>query len=55
MRPRKSSQKGAAGTDLRSWLFDPVSVERAKLAFDTFVDPAEIDRVFDIWRDALAL
>lgn len=36
-------------------LRDPVSVERAKLAFDTYVDPAEIDRVFDLWRDALAL
>jgi hypothetical protein len=34
-------------------LRDPVSVERAKLAFDTFVDPAEIDRVFGIWRTAL--
>lgn len=34
---------------------DPVSVERAKLAFDTFVDPAEIDRVFDTWRNALAV
>lgn len=29
-------------------LRDPVSVERAKLAFDTFVDPAEIDHVFGI-------
>lgn len=35
-------------------LRDPVSVERAKLAFDTFVDPAEIDRVFATWRNALA-
>lgn len=26
-------------------LRDPVSVERAKPAFDTFVDPAEIHRV----------
>lgn len=34
-------------------LRDPVSPERAKLAFDTFVDPAEIDRVFGIWRTAL--
>lgn len=34
-------------------LRDPVSVERAKLAFDTFVDPAEIDRAFGIWRTAL--
>lgn len=35
-------------------LGDPVSAERAKLAFDTFVDPAEIDCVFTTWRDALA-
>lgn len=34
-------------------LRDPVSVERAKLAFDTFVDPAEIDRIFAAWRDVL--
>lgn len=34
-------------------LRDPVSVERAKLAFDTFVDPAEIDRIFQLWRDVL--
>jgi hypothetical protein len=27
-------------------LRDPVSVERAKLAFDTFVDPAKIERGF---------
>lgn len=31
-------------------LRDPVSIERAKLAFDTFVDPAEVDRVFALWR-----
>ena len=31
-------------------LGDPVSAERAKLAFDIFVDPAEIDRVFETWR-----
>jgi hypothetical protein len=36
-------------------LRDPVSVERAKLAFDTFVDPAEIDRVFGTWRNALTV
>lgn len=36
-------------------LHDPVSVERAKLAFDTFVDPAEIDRAFETWRDVLTL
>ena len=34
-------------------LGDPVSVERAKLAFDTFVDPAEIDRAFGLWRGVL--
>jgi len=32
-------------------LRDPVSSERAKSTFDTFVDPAEIDRVFQRWRD----
>ncbi|HZJ05430.1 MAG TPA: hypothetical protein VFD59_08175 [Nocardioidaceae bacterium] len=36
-----------------SVLRDPVSRERAKSTFDTFVDPAEIDRVFDRWRDVL--
>lgn len=48
------------GADVRqsvAWtdgvLRDPASVERAKSAFDTFVDPAEIDRVFALWRDAL--
>ncbi|WP_159620319.1 hypothetical protein [Ruania rhizosphaerae] len=35
-------------------LRDPASAERAKLAFDTFVDPAEIDHTFDMWRSALA-
>ncbi|GAB7004932.1 hypothetical protein JCM18899A_24050 [Nocardioides sp. AN3] len=35
-------------------LRDLVSVERAKLSFDTFVDPAEIERAFSAWRDALA-
>lgn len=34
-------------------LRDPLSVERAKSAFDTFVDPAEIDRIFTAWRDVL--
>lgn len=34
-------------------LRDPASRERAKSAFDTFVDPAEIDRVFDSWTDVL--
>jgi hypothetical protein len=32
---------------------DPLSRERAKSVFDTFVDPTEIDRVFDLWRDVL--
>jgi len=36
-----------------SVLRDPLSRERAKSTFDTFVDPGEIDRVFDLWRDAL--
>lgn len=35
-------------------LRDPVSRERAKASFDTFVDPGEIDRVFGIWRELLA-
>lgn len=35
-------------------LRDPVSVERAKLAFDTFVDPTEIERVFAAWRGSLS-
>lgn len=34
-------------------LRDPVSRERAKSTFDTFVDPADIDRVFDRWRDEI--
>lgn len=34
-------------------LRDPVSVERAKSAFDTFVDPAAIDRAFHTWRNVL--
>jgi hypothetical protein len=37
-----------------SVLRDPVSRERAKSTFDTFVDPDQIDRVFDLWRDAMA-
>lgn len=36
-----------------SVLRDPLSRERAKFTFDTFVDPVEIDRVFDLWRDVL--
>lgn len=35
-------------------LADPVSSERAKSTFDTFVNPDEIDRVFYAWRGALA-
>lgn len=35
-------------------LRDPVSAERAKLAFDTFVDPVAIDQVFAEWRRVLA-
>lgn len=34
-------------------LQDPVSRERARSTFDTFVDPAAIDRVFELWRDVL--
>jgi len=34
-------------------LADPLSRERAKSTFDTFVDPAEIDRVFDLWRNVV--
>lgn len=34
-------------------LRDPVSVERAKLAFDTFVDPADVDRDFERWADLI--
>lgn len=33
----------------RPVLRDPLSRERAKSTFDTFVDPVEIDRVFDLW------
>lgn len=50
----------AVGADVRqsvewttSVLRDPVSSERTKSTFDTFVDPAEIDRVFEHWRDLL--
>lgn len=35
-------------------LRDPQSRERAKSAFDTFVDPDEIDRTFETWRELLA-
>lgn len=37
----------------RSVIVDPVSRERAKRSFEGFVDPAEIDRVFVLWRDVL--
>lgn len=53
--------RAEVGADVResvewtaSVLRDPVSTERAKSTFDTFVDPVEIDRVFDVWRDLLA-
>ena len=29
-----------------------VSRERAKHSFEGFVDPPEIDRTFDLWREA---
>lgn len=32
---------------------DPLSREQTKSTFDTFVDPAEIDLAFDLWRDVL--
>lgn len=35
-------------------LADPLSRERAKSTFDTFVDPTQIDRVFDQWGQVLA-
>ncbi len=35
-------------------LRDPVRVERATLAVDTFVDPVAVGRAFGLWRDALA-
>jgi hypothetical protein len=48
------------GADVRQsveWTADvlrsPVSVERATLAFDTFVDPEAIVRVFEAWRGFL--
>lgn len=34
-------------------LADQVSRERVKSNLDTFVDPAEVDRIFDLWRDVL--
>lgn len=37
----------------RSVLHDPVSRERAKSAFELFVDPADVDRVFELWHEAL--
>lgn len=65
--PRETAQlvgqfldDGEVGADVRQsveWtravLHDPASRERAKAAFDIFVDPAEIDRVFDLWQDVL--
>lgn len=52
--------RAEVGVDVRqsvewtaSVLRDPLSRERAKSTFDTFVDPAEIDRVFDVWSDVL--
>lgn len=49
------------GVDIRrsvQWtaavLHDPVSVERVSSAFDTFVDPVKIARVFERWQGALA-
>ncbi len=36
-----------------SVVHDRVSAERTKSAFDTFVDPAEIDRIFALWRDVI--
>lgn len=51
-----------AGTDVRqamTWtrgvIADPVSRERAKRSFEGFVDPAEIDRAFDLWREAFTI
>lgn len=35
-------------------LRDPLSTDRAKSTFDTFVDPAEIDRIFKLWRDVIS-
>ena len=35
-----------------SVIADLVSRERAKRSFEGFVDPAEIDRTFDLWREA---
>ncbi len=34
----------------RAVIGDPVTRERAKRSFEGFVDPAEIDRVFDLWH-----
>lgn len=46
------------GTDIReaagwtdSVIADPVSRERAKRSFEGSVDPTEIDRTFDLWRE----
>jgi hypothetical protein len=46
------------GADIRqsvertAWVVrDPLSRERVKSTFDTFVAPIDIDRVFDRWRE----
>ena len=51
-----------AGTDVRqamTWtrgvIADPVSRERAKRSLEGFVDPAEIDRTFDLWHQAFTI
>ncbi|MGH3546045.1 MAG: hypothetical protein ACRDPW_09000 [Mycobacteriales bacterium] len=38
---------------IASALIDPASPERAMSTLDTFVAPAEIDRVFGQWRDSV--
>ncbi len=51
------SEVGAAVRQSVQWtaevLADPLSRERAKSTFDTFVDPIEIDRVFERWSGLL--
>ena len=37
----------------RAVIADPVSRERAKRSFEGVVNPVEIDRIFDDWRDVL--
>ena len=36
----------------RGVIADVVNRERAKRSFEGFVDPTEIDRIFDLWRDS---